>query len=171
MNRISVALFRNSTDAEPIQRRLIDAGIKAELKSHLWWESLWFVSKTNCCWHLEVPATQFEPAEDILCSLESQGLMNGAVHCPDCGSFRVDYPQFTRKSTLTNVFMGIGSELHLVDKNFYCEDCHLTWPRDGEHIGKVRPHSAPNYFIEGVEGTSDSRARSNKAISTASPPR
>src|SRR5438105_2034393 len=150
MNTMTVGLFRNHAEAEPVERRLVRQGIKAEIKDHLWWETLWFVSKSSCCNHLEVPAGQFEAAETVLAELEREGALQGAIRCPDCGSLRVDYPQFTRKSLLTNFFMGLGAELRLIEKNFYCEDCHFTWPNEGTRPSRMRPNMAPYYFIEGV---------------------
>jgi len=150
MNRISVALFKAHVDAEPVQQRLVKQGIKAEIKDHIWWETLWFVTKSTCCKHLDVPADQLEAALKILADMANEGALNGAIHCPDCRSTRVDYPQFTRKSLLTNFFMGLGAELRLVERDFYCEDCHFTWPKEGTRPSRLRPNMAPYYFIEGV---------------------
>ncbi|HSU54074.1 MAG TPA: hypothetical protein VLT36_08465, partial [Candidatus Dormibacteraeota bacterium] len=100
---------------------------------------------------LEVPAEQFERAENLLLQWDStEGACSEAIRCPECRSLRIQYPQFTRKSLMTNFFLGMAAELHLIDREFYCEDCHFTWPREGTRPSRARPHSAPYYFIEGV---------------------
>ena len=40
-----------------------------------------------------------------------------------------------------------------MQKQFYCQDCHFTWPKEGTKA-RLRPHMAPYYFIDGVEQTS-----------------
>src|SRR5689334_25184033 len=63
MNRIPIALFNERAKAEPIQRRLSQAGVAAEIHDELRLEKLWFVNKPDCGVRLEVPGDQFERAE------------------------------------------------------------------------------------------------------------
>ena len=154
MTRISVALFNDRARAEPLQRRLATSGIQAEIHDELRLEKLWFVSKPATGVRLEVPADQFERAEQLLLDWDmAEGALREAIRCPECKSLRVDYPQFTRKSMLTNLAMGLVAELGLVEKEYYCQDCHFTWPKEGSKLRRDRPHMAPYYFIEGVEQT------------------
>jgi hypothetical protein len=154
MSRIPIALFKDCAKAEPIQHRLAEAGIAAEIHDELRLEKLWFVSKPDCGARIEVPANQFERAEQMLVEWDaSEGALRDAIHCPECKSLRVDYPQFTRKSLLTNLAMGVAAEVGLVEKDYYCEDCHFTWPKEGTKPRRDRPNMAPYYFIEGVDQT------------------
>ena len=73
-----------------------------------------------------------------------------AIRCPDCKSFRVDFPQFTEKSVLTNVTMGLIAELGFIERQYYCEDCHFMWTRPDSRVIRIRPHLAPNYFLEEI---------------------
>src|SRR2546421_10615234 len=99
MNRIPVALFPNRAKAEPLQKRLADCGLQAEIHDELRLEKLWFVSKPGCGVRLEVPAEQFERAEQLLLDWDAaEHAASEAIRCPECGSLRVQYPQFTRKS-------------------------------------------------------------------------
>jgi len=160
MNRIPIALFHDRGKAEPIRQRLTEAGISAEIHDELRLEKLWFACKEDCGARLEVPAGQFERAEDMLTSWDAkESALHDAIHCPECGSLRVDYPQFTRKSLLTNVAMGVAANVGLIDKEYYCEECHFTWPKEGTRPRRNRPHMAPYYFIEGVDQTSLERHR------------
>jgi hypothetical protein len=163
MNRIPIALFTERAKAEPIQRRLGQAGIAAELHDEIRFEKLWFVDKPDCGMRIEVPADQFERAEQMLVEWDAaEDALHDAIHCPECKSLRVYYPQFTRKSMLTNLAMGMAAEVGLMDKEYFCEDCHFTWPKEGTKPRRDRPHMAPYYFIEGIEQTGLHREQSKR---------
>jgi hypothetical protein len=151
MNRIPLALFTNRAKAEPLERRLREAGISAEIHDELRLEKLWFVSKPATGVRLEAPCDQYERAIDLLLEWDAaEGALREAIHCPECKSFRIEYPQFTRKFLIPNLALGPLSALGLVEKEYYCQDCHYTWPKEGTKPSKLRPHMAPHYFIEGV---------------------
>jgi hypothetical protein len=146
-----VALFNRRATAEPTCRRLRERGIPAEIHDELRFEKLWFVAKGSAGVRLEVPAAEFERAENILLEwAASEGLLPGAIRCPECGSLRVDFPQVTRKSLMTNLALGLAASVGMVEKEFYCQDCHFTWPKEGSRPRRHRPHMAPHYFIEGI---------------------
>jgi hypothetical protein len=151
MNTISIALFSSRKQAEPIQQRLAKAGIAAEIHEELGLQRLWFVSKRSAGARLEVTADELEKAERMLMAWDnSEGALGQAIHCPQCRSLRVDYPQFAHNSVLTNMAGGVAAELGLVEKDYYCEQCHYTWPREGNVPVRKRPHMAPYYFIEDI---------------------
>jgi hypothetical protein len=151
---MSVALFNDRARAEAIRQRLAQAGIPAELHDELRHEKLWAACKGDCGVRLEVPAEQFERAENLLVEWDTKdGALRDAIHCPECGSLRVEYPQYTRKSLLTNLAMGVAANVGLVEKDYYCEECHFTWPKEGTKLRRDRSNMAPYYFIEGVEQT------------------
>jgi hypothetical protein len=141
MNKTSISLFNCRSDAEPIQKRLREANIAADLHD---------------CSHmkgarLDVPTDKFEQAYGLLQKWDAaEGGIRGAIRCPECNSFRVDFPQYTHKSALPNLLIGLLANIHVLPKEFYCHDCHFTWPRAGTRPSRVRPHMAPYYFIEGV---------------------
>jgi transposase-like protein len=146
-----VALFSDRAKAEPLQKRLRDAGLSAEIHDELRLQKLWFVSKPYTGIRLEVPADQFERAEQLLLDFDAtEGALREAIRCPECRSLRVEYPQFTRKSLLTNLSLGLAAQLGLVEKDYYCQDCHFTWPREGTRSSRKKPHQAPYYFIDGA---------------------
>src|SRR5579864_3937689 len=154
MNMMEIALFPNRSKAEPIQQRLRQAGFDSEVHDDLSLERLWFVSQPEAGARIEVSADQFERAEQFLLDWDAaEGALGEAIRCPECGSLRVDYPQFARSSLMTNLAMGVAARFGLVEKDYYCEDCHFTWPKEGTRPRRDRPHMAPYYFIEGVEQT------------------
>ena len=56
-----------------------------------------------------------------------QSAMKKAVHCPQCGSSRVEFPQVTRKFLMPWAYAFLCA-VGVCEKRFYCEDCHNTWP-------------------------------------------
>ncbi len=152
MNRIRLALFPDRVEAAPIRDSLIKAGIPAEIHCERQMQRLWFVSKSAAGAPLEVPLHRWEEATKLLIEWDAvTGALQRAIRCPECGSLRVDYPQFTRKSFLTNLAMGLMAELRFVERQYYCEECHCMWSkRRTKPVRPGRAHQAPNYFIENV---------------------
>ena|SRR5438105_1993914 len=151
MEWMPVALFSERAKAEPIRQRLAQAGFKAETHDEPRLAKLWFVSNKEGGARIEVPADQFEGAEQMLLDWDAAGKTLGeAIRCPECKSLRVEYPQYARNSMLTNLGMGLLSEIGLVEKDYFCLDCHFTWPKEGTRPRPNRPHMAPYYFIDGI---------------------
>lgn len=154
MNRMPIALFSQRSKAEPLQQRLRQAGLAGEIRDEPLLANLWFVSRRGCGVQVEVPAEEFERAEQLLQQWEKTSeLLREAIRCPECQSLRIDYPQYARNSLLTNLALGLMAEVGLLEKDYYCQDCHFTWPKQGAKPRRNRPHEAPYYFIEGVEQT------------------
>jgi hypothetical protein len=154
MNKIPVALYGDRAKAQSLERRLVEAGFDATLNDNPRLRTLWFVSRGKGDVRIEVPSEQFARAENCLLDWDAaEGALDGAIRCPECSSLRVQYPQFAQNSLLTNLAIGVLTELRAIEKHYYCEDCHFTWPREGYRARRNRPHSAPFYFIEGVEQT------------------
>ena len=158
MNNMPVALFGDRAKAEPVRQRLAQAGFNAQINEHPPMATLWSVPRPTGGVRVEVQCDQFERAEQALLDWDAaEGALSQAIRCPECGSLRVEYPQYARHSLLTNLAMGFLATLHLVERNYYCEDCHYTWPREGTRPRRNRLHLAPHYFIEGVEQTNRAR--------------
>ena len=122
-------------------------------------QRMWFVSRLQAGVPLVVPGEHFERAEQLLLDWDAaEGALRQAIRCPECKSLRVDYPQFAHNSLMTNLAMGLAAKLGLVEPDYYCEDCHFTWPREGPRPRRNKPHMAPYYFIDGVEQTSSNKA-------------
>jgi hypothetical protein len=130
MNTTPVALFSKRINAEPVHRRLVQAGFSATLNEGPRLTKLWLVSNNTADVRVEVPADQFNRAEQLLLDWDSVGPeLRQAIRCPECGSLQVDYPQYARHSLLTNLAMGLLAQLHLIERDYYCEECHFTWPK------------------------------------------
>jgi len=151
MLRIRLALFPDSKAASPVRDRLVAEGIRAEVHHELHLQRLWFVSPRAAGARLEVPADSWNKAVRLVRDWEiGSTLLTGAIRCPDCGSMRVDYPQYTPKSFLTNLAIGMLAELRLIERQYYCEECHCMWSKQQAKRARGRLHEAPNYFMEGM---------------------
>lgn len=155
MSRVPIALFPNLEKAEVLRKRLAEAGIAAEIHNDLHLHKLWFVSKEEAGFRIEVPSDQFDQTERLLTEWDHADplALAAAVRCPECHSLRVEYPQHSGKSMIPNAVVGLLAAVGGVKKHFYCHDCHFSWPREGTQISPTRPNAAPYYFIEGVEQT------------------
>ena len=159
MNMVTVATFNEPSKAEPLKEKLETIGIHAEIFDESKYELSWFVTKPLAGIRLKVHKKEFETARQRIREWDrAEGVLRDAVRCPQCGDSRIEYPQFTRKFLMPNL-VGLASLLHIIDKEFYCQDCEYTWPKD------VKPpwpkkHGSPDYFIEGVPAA---RSGSNPA--------
>ncbi len=170
MSRIRIAIFEEPASAEPVRIRLVQQGVPAEIHTETAWARLWFVSSRRAGVRLEVAAGQAERATQLLQQWAAQqDLLHDAVRCPECRSLRVDYPQFTEKSLFTNLVFGLLAELGLLEREYYCQDCHCMWSKPGKRSSRLRPHMAPDYFLEDIRPVLP--AQTQVAVTQTSPAR
>src|SRR6267154_1963344 len=151
MSRIRIALFEGPAQAKPIQQRLMQVGIPAEVHNESRLAQLWYVSLRRAGARLEVSAKDAELARELLLEWDGDQAVQSAIRCPECKSLRVDYPQFTQKSLFTNFAMGLVAELGLLEREYYCEDCHCMWAKQNPRRRRIRQHMAPDYFLVDVQ--------------------
>lgn len=148
MNMIRIALFENLAQAQPAKQLLAYAGIRAQIRAESGQAKLWFISSRRAGARLETAVRDAERAGKFLHQQGSDSRLHRAIRCPECKSFRVDYPQFTEKSLFTNLAMGLMVELGFIERQYYCEECHCMWKRPGTKAPRGRAHLAPDYFLE-----------------------
>ena len=160
MKRISIARFGSRATAELLRERLAVAGIQAEIHEGSGLEKIHFITKGSAGIRLEVPAEQFTRAQQLLLDWDkAEGVLRDAIRCPECGSLHVDFPQFTHKNFTPNLLVGLFAEIGLLEKDYYCLDCHCAWPQGDAKPRAPRQHMAPYYFIEGIEPTPSPQER------------
>ncbi|HPU56172.1 MAG TPA: hypothetical protein PLH97_07820 [Verrucomicrobiota bacterium] len=151
-----LALFVSRSHGEAYRNRLVESGIPAEIHDTVVLGRFWYASRPASGVRLEVPAREFERAHRKLVEWDDgEGDIGGAIRCPECRSLRISFPQYTRRSFIPNLVIGALAAIGRVEKEFYCDDCHYTWPREGHGKAAMRPHSAPYYFIEDVPEKKD----------------
>jgi hypothetical protein len=128
MRKLTVATFSEVDKAEKVKNRLERAGIPATVLDESKLQRLWFLSKPLAAEKVQVSEKDLDRAREVLQIADSQEhLLNGEIKCPQCGSPRVEYPQFTRKF-MTTTLVEVLCLLHVIDRAFYCKDCQHTWP-------------------------------------------
>lgn len=128
---ISIASFNAREPAQTLASRLHEAGYDSEVfdESH---EQKWhlFHLKPHAHWRVRVSDPQTQGALQKLREWEGvEPSLSQAVHCPECGSTRVEYPQFSRK-TLMGALPAIAAAAGVIERDYYCESCHFTWPAE-----------------------------------------
>ena len=128
MNTVPLVSFNELEPAQLFRDRLSRAGIEAQITDESNTERYWFMSEPLAAIHVEVPEADFIKASQIAKTLaQLEGTLEGAVHCPECDSTRVEYPQTSRKF-YTPRFSSLLMALHVIPREYYCLDCHYTWP-------------------------------------------
>src|SRR6185369_16082534 len=130
MNSITIATFNSLEPAEALKHRLEQAGIHAVVHDESKLQRYWFMSARLAAQKVEVDRHDLEAVKKLLAEWNAyENPLKDAVCCPECGSSRVEYPHFTRKF-ITPIAVEILSVLRLFPREFYCQECHFTWPKE-----------------------------------------
>ncbi len=131
-----LAAFNEKQSAEALVARLRDSGIEADIhdeSNQQKWQ-LWNMTPLAHL-HVRVSVDQEAGAHKLLGEwTAAEGTNLGAVRCPDCGSFKVEYPQFSRK-TLLGALPSAMAAAGVIERGYYCESCHFTWPAEAPKAG------------------------------------
>ena len=127
---ITVATFNEREPAETIAARLREAGLSAEVYDESS-EQKWKLFNLKPRAHLRVRVQMSEEAValEYLRQWAGDDALLSAVHCPECGSSRVEFPQFSRR-TIMGALPAALAATGVIDQQFYCEGCHFTWPAE-----------------------------------------
>ncbi|HEX8296534.1 MAG TPA: hypothetical protein VF593_09560 [Chthoniobacteraceae bacterium] len=127
---ITVATFNERTPAEGLAERLRAEGFVAEVYDESN-EQKWKLFNLTPRAHLRVRVqTEHEDAAiKFLRSIEDDANLAQAVKCPDCGSSRIEFPQFSRR-TIMGALPAALAATGLIEQDFYCGACHFTWPAE-----------------------------------------
>ena len=131
----SIAAFDDERPARALALRMDEEGFEATASSDSMEQLLMFYNPhPRAQHHVFVPGQKLEAALQWLHGLDPKDpVVGSAIRCPDCGSTRVEYPQFSRK-TIVGSLPAIGAALGLVERQFYCAACQFTWaPADVSH--------------------------------------
>ncbi|MGB8166091.1 MAG: SPOR domain-containing protein [Chthoniobacteraceae bacterium] len=127
---ITVATFNDREPAETTAARLREAGFFADVYDESN-EQKWKLFNLKPRAHLRVRVHTSEETRALaqLAEWENDGVLARAVHCPECGSSRVEFPQFSRR-TIMGALPAALAATGVIDQQFYCESCHFTWPAE-----------------------------------------
>jgi len=135
---VTAAAFNQPEPARQLAQLLLDAGMNAEFADESLAQKFQFFQVTpRAQFQVRVGAQQLAPALQLM-KLRAQNFpaLQMALHCPECGSTQVEYPQFSRR-TLMGALPALAAAIGLIENDFYCTNCHFTWP------AKIPPPSPP----------------------------
>src|ERR1051326_83162 len=127
MNSVAVSTFNRTEEAEPLKKRLEQAGVTAQIYDERKVQQYLFLSEPLAGIRVRVDKDDYQRVKDLLADWDStDGILRQAFHCPDCRSTRVEFPQFTRQF-LSPAFYALLCKFGLFERTFFCEDCQFTW--------------------------------------------
>lgn len=126
---MSIAAFDHLEPAEHLAVRLREAGFHAEVQNEAAAQK-WQLYNMHPRAHIRVVVRE-EDAVATTKQIEAwhaaDGCLATAARCPECGSLRVEYPQFSRRS-LVGALPAALAAAGVIERDFYCEACQFTWP-------------------------------------------
>ena len=124
---VTIATFDDPARAKHLKTRLQEAGVKADVHNEGRLQSVATMSTPHANAKVQVTEEDFEKANTLMTEWEATDPEIGsAIRCPQCKSPRTEYPQMTRRF-LTPWLASVLFALKIIPKEFYCQDCHLTW--------------------------------------------
>jgi hypothetical protein len=129
---ITVATFNDHEPAAALCHRLEDAGIPSQVFDESTTQRIWFLTKPKAYLRVRVDKDNEERATRLIKEWDkTDHVMQNAICCPECGSSRVEYPQYSRRTAMT-FFFAILNVLHIIPRQYYCRSCHFTWAAEPE---------------------------------------
>jgi hypothetical protein len=139
-----VAVFEDLDTGKAVETLLTNQGLHARTYDDKLTRCFLFLRPPRVTFRLQVRESDFNRAQDFLRARARDGLPD-AIHCPDCGSLRLSYPQMTRKFILPTIVLHVGILLRVLEHQCYCEDCHCMWSlpdKTQSPAAKAAPQSA-----------------------------
>ena len=127
---ITVATFNDREPADVVAARLREAGFSAEVYDESN-EQKWKLFNLTPRAHLRVRVQMSEESGALaqIKQWDSDEVIGLAVHCPECRSSQIEFPQFSRR-TIMGALPAALAATGVIDQQFYCESCHFTWPAE-----------------------------------------
>ena len=130
---VTIATFEEPTKAKHLKDRYAQSGVAADLQTDGQMQQVASGSKARGNVKVLIHEKDFDKAHNLLVEWEaSDPEVGSALRCPQCQSPRIDYPQLARKFPFIPGLVGVLLLLKIIPKEFYCQDCHFTWSKDGE---------------------------------------
>jgi hypothetical protein len=131
---ISIAAFDNLPPAQTLVHALSERGIEAGLQNETADQALrFFTAHAHAQYRVLVAPDVMDRALQELARMEPlppehafECPVRHVIRCPECGSTRVEFPQFSRK-TIVGALPAVAASLGLVEQDFFCQVCHYTW--------------------------------------------
>ncbi len=131
-----VAVFNSLDTGREFETFLRNNGLETRTYDDKLFRYFLFLRPPQVTYRVQVRKNHLVDAARLL-EAEPPAVWTKAIHCPACGSVRVNYPQMTRKFILPTVLLHLGIIFRVVGHECYCETCHHMWSLPGAK-GTVR---------------------------------
>ena len=136
---VKVAIFEESNEAQVLETFFKRKGIDARTYDDKVLRLFLFLRPPRTTFRVQVRHGFFKYAMDLLETESSaSAFLQKAIHCPDCASLHVEYPQMTRKFFLPTLLLHLGIIFRVIKHECYCENCHCIWNLP-ERLPATRP--------------------------------
>ena len=123
-----VAAYEKKEDAEKMHQFLVSNGIKSTLVDLTVQQAENAIPPDFAKYQVQVPEAEEKAAEHAVHNAdEGIQLLQNAIHCPECGSLRVVYPNIPR-NFLVSAVMRVMVKMHVLDGQYLCMSCQHEWP-------------------------------------------
>ena len=129
---VTMAVFESANDGQRLEVALKNKGYAARTYSDRLLQLILFLCPPRALFRVQVRENDLKNATEFLDKDPAAALLQKAVHCPACGSLRVQYPQMTRRFIMPTIMLHAGILLRIIGHEAYCEHCHFIW-HWGEH--------------------------------------
>jgi hypothetical protein len=137
---LDVAVFEDLEAGKVLEAFLKDKGLESRTYDDKFFRYFLFLRPPRVTYRVQVRSNQFDGFTELLRS-KAPEVLDRALHCPSCGSLRINYPQMTRKFILPTIMLHLGIIFRLVGHECYCEHCHAMWNLpENDHAGH-KPNS------------------------------
>lgn len=121
-----VAVFDRLDAGKSLENFLRERGLEARTYDDKLFRYFLFLRPPHVTYHVQVRTNQFAEAAKSL-EANPPAVLSMALHCPACGSLRINYPQMTRRFILPTILLHLGIIFRIVEHECYCEHCHHMW--------------------------------------------
>lgn len=121
-----LAVFENLTDGQLLVQFLQNQGLEARAYDDKVYRAFLFLRPPQITYRIQVRRDHEAEAVKLL-QTQKPPVLARAIHCPDCGSLQINYPQMTRRFVLPTILLHLGIIFRIVHHEAYCEACHFTW--------------------------------------------
>lgn len=134
----NLAVFENESDAHTLETFLQFHRIEARtLDNHLSRLALFLCPPVDT-FTLQIREFDLARALDFLTAgSATKQTLNRAIHCPMCGSFKVQYPSLARREVVPTLALHLNLIFRLTGHEVFCENCRLLWQFHHPEISHV----------------------------------
>jgi hypothetical protein len=134
---VNVAVFEDIKDGRILEGFFRDRGIDSRTYNDKLLQNFLFLCPPRVTYRVQVRQDHFDRATHAMDDAHPP-ILEKAIHCPSCGSLRVNYPQMTRRFLLPTVLLHLGIIFRVIEHESYCENCHLTWNLSRDAAARIR---------------------------------